>query len=176
MSWRVKARGPPHWQGGRRCSNTVVVVTYTVPGIVVVYTHLMGRCPGRPVKTRVLGGAFCFCVVLVLFIFSFLFFFLMPVASPSGRHDLVAYPSCLRLKVFFFPSLVFVCYSYYFSGYSFSFFFSFFFSSFFFVFRFFALLRCIFCACRIQYDGMALHCLLPFLHYDVPGSTCVVVL
>ena len=75
MSWRVKARGPPQWQGGRRCSNTVVVVTYTVPGIVVVYTHLMGRCPGRPVKTRVLGGAFCFCIVLVLFIFSFLFFF-----------------------------------------------------------------------------------------------------
>ena len=29
------------------------------------------------------------------------------------------------------------------------------------------LLACVCCACRIQYYGMALHCLLPLLHYDV---------
>ena len=29
------------------------------------------------------------------------------------------------------------------------------------------LLKCVCCARRIQYDGMALHCLPPLLHYDV---------
>ena len=38
----------------------------------------------------VLGGAFCFCFLFIL----------LPVASPEG-HDLVAYPSCLRLGLFF---------------------------------------------------------------------------
>ena len=52
---RVKARGPPHDQGGRRrrSATTVEVVEYgstVVPGIVA--PHLMGRVPRRPVRTR----------------------------------------------------------------------------------------------------------------------------
>ena len=104
----------------------------------------------------------------------------MPVASPPGRHDLVAYPSCLRFGVFFLPLVALVglrlLFVLFFGVLFLLFFFPFSFLRFFLSFVFFALFQYIFCACRIQYDGMALHCLLPSLHYDVPGSTCVVVL
>ena len=55
MSRRVKARGPPHGQGGRRrrSTTTVEAVVYgstVVPGTVT--PPLMGRDPARPVKTR----------------------------------------------------------------------------------------------------------------------------
>ena len=54
VSRRVKARGPPHGQVGRRSSTTTVqVVVYgstVVPGTVT--PHRIGRDQGRPVNTR----------------------------------------------------------------------------------------------------------------------------
>ena len=129
----------------------------------------------------VLGGAFCFC---------FLFVFHSVACRISGG----ARPRCVSILpqawvIFSFPSLVFPCYcktvpfsrSVPFSRYLCSIFFHFFcsslfrFSFFFFSFNVSGLLACVCCACRIQYDGMTLHCLLPLLHYDVQSNISVYV-
>ena len=81
----------------------------------------------------------------------------------------------------FFTSLFFPCYPYFFSGCLSSFFFfrSYFTFFFFFVLHFVlsfgvsGLLAYVCCTRRIQYDGMALHCLLPLLHYDVVSAVVV---
>ena len=112
----------------------------------------------------VLGDAFCVC-------WSYLFCTACRMASGRGTTSLRIHLATASGHLFL-PLLVFPSYSYYFSGYWFPFFSFFFFLSFFFAIRLLSLnvsglLACVCCACRIQYDGMALHSLLPLLHYDV---------
>ena len=45
----------------------------------------------------------CWVASLFFVLSAFALFFVLPVASPPGGHDLVAYPSCLRLGVLFLP-------------------------------------------------------------------------
>ena len=81
------------------------------------------------VLLRLLQMWFCCVFNLVLFsclgrwracswwLLSSFFYFLLPDASPPDGHDLVTYQSCLisGRGPLFFPSLVFPCYSFYFS-------------------------------------------------------------
>ena len=73
---------------------------------------------------------------------------------------------CLLSFFFFHSSFIFLLCFIFFSCFVFLFLFPSFCFLFSLSFNVSGLLVCVCCACRIQYDGMALHCVLPLLHYD----------
>ena len=132
----------------------------------------------------VLGGAFCF-----LFVWCFCFLFCFACRNSSGgarprcvailprARSILSSPLWSSLAIrSIFRCICFPFFSSFFVLFSFLYFLCSLVFCFFSSFNISRLLACLCCTCRVQYDDMALHCLLPLQHCDGTCYVCVVAL